>query len=507
MASQIAAEEVGSLRRGARVGPLAAAGAVVAAVGALAGASFLAARWPWLPPAALFGVLLTLWCIQRPSRWIYLLTATIFLESSNLSLYVAGARVRPAQILLLLALPSVVLSVAGDIVRLRRVPMLAPLVFYLACNFVSALFGPALHQCFKIFLLLTSLVALYAVTYVLVRDDPGTRPSLFRFFVIVGLVEILYGLYQVGAGAANVRLGLSLPIGHLGIVHTEYLGTFFGRPYGSLPEPDVYGAVCLFYGLLLGLMWLSGSDRFGLGKLLFLGAAAAMAGLLIGMVRASWFGFLVGLGWAFHLRLIGRFPRIRALRFAGAFGLIALVVAGSLASSPRLREILARRFATGSKAAETSLSTHNVRFRQLAFSYKLFLRRPLIGNGPGSFSILGTIGAHEEHYISIGADLSRIYDPCLVTTVLNDTGLLGAAAFLAVVASYFGHVRRRLRLLADGAARNTALAAHCALIGLFASFIFTHYFWLPFTWLFIAMTVLLFEPGAGENQRPRPRPA
>jgi O-antigen ligase len=184
---------------------------------------------------------------------------------------------------------------------------------------------------------------------------------------------------------------------------------------------------------------------------------------------------------------------VRALRVTAALALVAIVAAGAVATSPQLRRVLERRFALGRQRDESAISLKNVRFRQMAIALSLFRQRPVIGNGPGSFSVLGGLGVHESYYFEQGADLSRIYDPSILTTILNDTGLLGAAAFIALVGAYFAHVRRRGRRLAGRAARNTAWAAHCALVGLFASFIFTQYFWMPFTWLLFALTMVLFE--------------
>jgi len=470
------------------------AGAVVATSLALVIAAVTAMQLFWLPAAMLGGIAVMAWCLQRPSRWLYLLIATIFLESSNVSLHIGGARVRPAQIVLLPALAMTVLFALGGIIRLRRVPLLVPLLFYLACNSLSTLFSPVPGQCLKILILMASLVALYAVAFVLVLDDPAAWPTIFRFFVIVGLLEVGFGFYQVAAGYANVKLGVGLPIGALGIVHTEYIGTIFGRPYGSLPEPDTYGAVCIFYGLMLGLMWTTASSLPHAKRLTRLTAAAATIGLLIGIVRASWFGFLIGLAWAALLSLTGRFRGIRAFRVVAIGGLAALFIGGALTASPGLRQILARRFDTAGRTDEASLSLQNARFRQMVMSYDLFRQRPFLGNGPGSFSALGAIGAHQDYYLSEGWDLSRLYDPSIVTTVLNDTGVLGAVSFVALVAAYFSYVRRRWRRLPDSASRKAALSAHAALVGLFASFIFTHYFWLPFTWLFLAVALLHFEP-------------
>ena len=479
---------------------------VFSAIGAFAGvllvlvlASGLAMGAPWLPAVALTAVGVMVWCVQRPSRWIYLLTAAIFLESTGTSLYLGGARIRPAQIVLLPAVANLAFFVAGDLTRLRRVPLLAPLVFYLACSFLSALFGPSFHQCFKILLLLISLALLYVVAYTYLRADRPAWPGVFRFFVFIGFLQVAYGLYQVAAGLLNVRLGWWLPIGELGMAHTDYLGTSFGRPYGTLPEPDTYGAVCLFFALLLGLMWFTASNRFGSGRWTFLVAAAALAGLLIGLVRAAWFGFLVGLACAGYTYAAGRIRGIRALRVAAAGFLAFVVVTAAVATSPPLRRVLARRFSTSQDAAETAISLKNARFQQMLASYQLWRQRPLLGNGPGSFSIRGVRGAHEDYFIAIGADSSRLYDPSMLTTLLNDTGLLGVGAFLLLVWNYFGHVNRRARLLPDRTARNAARAGECALVGLFASFVFTHYFWLPFTWLFLAVSLLLFEPELAET--------
>ncbi|MBM3334372.1 O-antigen ligase family protein, partial [Candidatus Sumerlaeota bacterium] len=313
----------------------------------------------------------------------------------------------------------------------------------------------------------------------------------------VGLLEIGYGLYQVAAGFANVKFGLSLPIGELGLFQADYVGMFFGRPYGTMPEADTYGCICLFYALLLGLMWLTGSTPPVGRRLCEVTAVAALAGLLIGIVRAVWLGFLGGLLCALLLWLTGRMRGFRTMRVAGVGGTLALLVFVLLAGSPNAREVLLRRFSrTGSEAA---FSRENVRFLQMQISWRLFREAPLLGNGPGCFSVLGGIGIpeHELYYASTRFDLSRMYDPSLMTTVLDDTGLVGAAAFLLLIASYLTRVHRRARSAVNAVARNAVLSAHCAVVGMFVSFLFTHYFWSPFTWLFLAVAMLVLEFGNG----------
>lgn len=476
---------------------LAGAGVALSAIGALAGiaillaAGSLMAMWlPWLPAAALAGALVAVWCFQRPVRWVYLLTAAMFLEANELSVFAGGARIRAVQLILLPALATLCLNVLGGQIRIPRIPLLVPLVFYLACNLASALFGVSLAQNMKIFLLLTSLILVYVTVYVLVRNDPDAWPTVFRFFVLIGVLEVAYGLYQVAAGIANARFGTSLPIGAGGMVHVGFLGLFFGRPYGTLPEPDVYGAVCAYYALLLGLMWLSSSGRPFSNRFVFLAGAAALLGLLVGFVRASWLAFIAGLSYAVWLRLTSRLRPLRAIRLSAAAALTAFVCLGALAFSPDIRDVVARRF---SARSETALGLQNARFQQMRASFRLFLQSPIVGNGPGSFSVLGVYGAHEEYWSGVRLEQRVLYDPSLATTLLNDTGLIGVGAFLILAAAYFRHVRRARSRLPDPTARNAAMAVHCALVGLFVSFLFTQYFWMPFTWVFIAMSVLLAE--------------
>lgn len=463
----------------------------------LAVAALAAQRLPWLPPAALLTALILLWCVQRPSRWAYLLLATILLESSQFSLFIGPARVRPMQILLLPATASIVLMALGGLIRLPRVPLLAPLLLYLAVNALGTATSIAPAQSAKITVLLVSLVLLYVLMYIVMVDDPEAFPSILRFTLSVGFLEIVYGLYQVAAGGANVLFGLGLPIGDKGMLHADYLGTFFGRPYGTLPEPDTYGAVCLFFALFVGLLWMTPSRRVFRNATLCLFFLAAGGGLLLSFVRASWFGLLAGLLLVAALRLFGRIKPVLGVRLAGTLWLAGVLLFAAVLLSANLRDVLARRFnVSGPMAVEQSLSLRNARFQQMAYSFGLFCRRPLLGNGPGTFSVLGTMGAHEEYYLTADRDLSRMYDPSLVTTILNDTGLVGALAFLILVWAYGDHVRRQTRRIADAAWRHAALAGHCALVGLFASFIFTQYFWLPFTWALLAIVLVQFELGA-----------
>ncbi|MCX8036674.1 MAG: hypothetical protein N3D11_06415 [Candidatus Sumerlaeia bacterium] len=473
-------------------------GVLLAAALATVMAGLASAALPVLPLAALVGVLGAAWLIQRPVRCVYLLIATVFLESADMSFYVGPTRVRIAQILLGPTLVIAALQAASGMIRLHRVPLLTPLLLYLGCNFVSMLFSPVPQQSAKIFILIASCAVLYTICYLLVRDDPAAWPTVFRWFLLIGLIQIAFGWYQVAAGLANVKLGTNLYIGHLGLIHSDYVGTIFGRPYGTLPEPDNYGAVCVFYALFAGLLWLTDAAPQRLRRLAGVVALAALAGTLIALVRASWFGFIVGVLAAIGYWQSGRLAGLRARRLGtvllGGLLLTTVLIAGS----ESVRSVLAKRFISD-HAEEAAISKENVRFIQMSIAYSLFRQSPLIGNGPGSFTMLGSVGVHELYYIETAQDFSRLYDPSILTTVLNDTGLVGAAAFLLLAAAYWTYLRRQTGRNRELRARTAALCAHSAFVGYFASFIFTHMFWLPLTWLFLTMVMALAKFGLPEE--------
>jgi O-antigen ligase len=289
-----------------------------------------------------------------------------------------------------------------------------------------------------------------------------------------------------------------LPIGHSGISQAEFIGAPWGRPYSTFTEPDWYGAVCMFYSLLFIYLFLSKPQERR--KFYFLGSVISVAGMFLSFVRASWIGFIAGIIFLIAIRL-----RIKAIKFKlkplililSAFFLFFLVL--TLFSST-FGGIIKNRT---SKTGEASISTENVRFKQMRQSLNIFLEHPVIGNGPGSFSLKGIWGNAENYYNGLVSEgklsLDSRYDPGIITTVLADTGIIGAVFFLLFLFTFFKYNIDVVQKI-DGYYQGVSMGLLIGIIGLFSSYILSTGLWMPFIWVFLGFNIASLNLGITEKE-------
>ena len=438
---------------------------------------------------SLLGMLFLILLLKRD--WvIYAIIIVLFFEGYAFSFYFAGARIRAVQVVEVIALVSLLVTMFIGKTKLKRTPIDFFLWAYISVNFVALINAPSAARSLKIAILLLSLALLY---YVIVNSITKTKlfEKALNLLLYVGLVEILYGLYQVFAGMCNYYWNINLPIGFLGIMQARFIGSPWGRPYGTLVEPDWYGAICMFYALLFITLYFSRSNE---RKNLYLfGMIISILGLFFSFVRASWFGFLGGL---LFLSLFGPKVKLSKIRFSLYIKLslfLFLFVSALIFLSPALNNIIRSRFVT-----KTPISTKSVRFVKASHAVKLFLNHPIIGNGAGSFAILGVWG-HAEEYYKQRVEEGEVhpegrFDPCLYTTILEDTGIIGALVFILLSLKFLGHNLKMIPKI-DNHYQIISMGLLGGLIGLFISYVFTQGFWIPFTWVFLGFNIVSIRMG------------
>lgn len=429
---------------------------------------------------------------------IYAIIITLFFEAYVFSFYLLGARIRAVQIVEVIAIVNLLIAILIGKTKLKKTPIDFLLWAYILINFVALINAPSVGRSLKIAVLLLSLALLY---YVIVNfiTERTLFDKAFNLLLYIGLAEILYGLYQVFAGMCNCYLNINLPVGHAGIVHREFIGSPWGRPYGTLVEPDWYGAIAMFYALLFISLYFS---RLTERKNFYLfGMVISTIGMLLSFVRASWVGFLVGL---LFLSILGHKVKLSKIRFHSyvkILSLLLLLVLVLTFLSPTFSTIVKKRFST---QGEASITTTNVRFIQMAHALKLFLRHPIIGNGPGSFAIKGIWGHIEEHYQNLVEEeklnIERRYDPNILTTVFEDTGIIGTILFLLLTLRFLIYNLKVVPLISNRY-QIISLGLLAGIIGLFISYVFTHGFWIPFTWVFLGANICALRLGLAEGDR------
>jgi len=415
---------------------------------------------------------------------IYLIIITLFLEASIFSFYLLGARIRIVQIIEIIVLFCIFIRFSIGKFRFLKTPIDVPLFGYLLINFIAIINSPSIYRSLKISILLLSLALLY---YIIVNyiDNKELFVNAFNLLLYVGLLEIIYGLYQVVAGIFNHYFNTNLYIGYLGLMHAEFINSPWGRPYGTFIEPDWYGAVAMFFSLLFISLYFSQLRERK--KLYLFGMIISILGMFLSFVRISWVGFLVGMIFLLIFRPKVKLSKLNVKNFTKFFFYFIVFFLLFIFLTPNLLNILNTRFTF---EGDAGISVNNIRFIQFKHALKLFLNSPIIGNGPGCFSVLGG----EKDYGMLRFDLS------IVTTVLADTGILGAIFFIILSFSFFKYNLLTIPKI-NGFYQVVSFSLLGGIIGLFISYIFTQGFWIPFTWVFLGFNISALRIGLVDKSK------
>ncbi len=443
-----------------------------------------------------------------PRAMLCMLLVSVFFEGSGYSFHLLGVRVRSVQIFEFLFLGILgALALLGKW-RWRKSPLDFWLLAYLAVNFVAIFNSSWKARSIKIFLLLVSLVLLYWLVYQLLQTAKDMILA-FYVFLAMGALQVLFGLYQVLAGALNHYQKWRLPIGHLGLVHREYINSVWGRPYGTQVEPDFYGAICMVFALIFLILFFSEGGR---KKWQCAGALLSLLGLYFSFVRVSWLVFLLVLLLLPFGRKKMSFFKLNWLSVLLIIGSAAGVYAAAFYAVPPIRQICKIRFATrlpvnvneaeAWKMNDSLLNRENVRLSMIQTSLRTWKEHLVLGAGPGSFayswwrSQLGETGARQK----IAEKAFPLTNPSLLFNLIADSGLLGLLIFLVLTAKFITiSCRTFTQPWPESGPRPFALAV--GLMALLLTYVLTNGIWMPLSWILLGLaTAQLREfPGRGDG--------
>jgi len=435
--------------------------------------------------------------LYKKSLIIYAIVIALFFEGYEFSFYFFSARIRLVQVIEVLGIIVFLILIFINKVKLKKTPLGFPLFAYVLVNFIAIINAPSIAHSLKISILLLSLVLLYYLVFNLLTQKIIFEKG-FNLLLYVGLAVASFGIYQVIAGALNYYINTNLPIGHLGIIQVEFLGSPWGRPYSTFVEPDWYGAVSMFYSILFISLYFSKFDERK--KFYLFGAIISVIGMLLSFVRASWIGFIAGIVF---LSIIGKKLKASKFKLKTLILILSSLVLLALFMtlfSPAFGEIIEKRF---TKEGAAGISIENARFKQMRQSVRIFLEHPIIGSGPGSFALKGIWGDSESYYNQLVQEgklsIYQRYDPSIITTILADTGIIGALFFLLFL---FIFVRHSIKVLTkiNNYYQAVSLGLFAGIIGLFSSYIFSNGFWIPFTWVFLGFNIAALNLGVLEKK-------
>jgi hypothetical protein len=430
---------------------------------------------------------------------LYLIILSLFFEGYVFSFYLFESRIRVVQILEIVSVSYLLFCIFTKRIEYKKSPIDLLIWSYIGINFIVLFKADWLGRSIKIFILLLSLVILYFILYNMLRTKKIFRNAL-NLLIYVGFFEILYGLYQVYAGAINFYFNARLPIGYMGMIHAGYIGSPWGRPYGTFMEPNWYGAVCMFYALLFSV--LASNNSASKRKVYSFMFHVAFFGLFFSFTRGAWLGFAFGIISLFIFK--NKPPVLNFTLYCKNFFLgISLIILVIILSS-QVRGILKERFYPTYDTG-ASFSVNNARFQLIKQSVNKSFKNILIGSGPGSGAFkylefqIGTENAKKITKNTIRLQNGNEgFDPSIISTVMSDTGIIGLSIFILLVLKIFIFNIRYIPLLI-GEYQLIGAGLFLGLSGLAISYIFTQGLWIPFTWVFLAFNIAVFRVGTKDD--------
>ena len=401
-------------------------------------------------------------CVKQPtsgssvSIGSFILLSTIYLDSTMFSFATPLGRFRPNIVIIIgITLWSLInyLLTKKRKFTISRVEIL--LIAYIGVNIISLFFVgfDSLRISYGIRIIFLLVCWLSVFFYLTRKCSIELRAlKLLKFFFLMGFLQTLIGTWQM-------------------------LGTFV-RPTGtiSLGDADFFGIAIM--GNLLVFVVLKVLKVQVLGKYLdYIFISLLTANLFFSFVRSGWFGFLAGLFFFGLLIVLGKIGKISLLgrKILSITLGIAFVVFILFTISPTLQDYAISRIF--SSESDGNSIQNNIRLIMMAESWKNALNSPIIGNGPAAFAVQGL-----SLDIPLNADFA--FDPSIITTLMNDTGIIGTAVFISFLWVLISETLSIYSKNPNNILAKYALAFVVAVFGLIIAYIPSTGLWLPYSWMF-----------------------
>jgi hypothetical protein len=293
---------------------------------------------------------------------------------------------------------------------------------YVAINYASSAFASPVPSATLRWALMNNLAVLpYFLIRLLVRDRE-TLGRAFRLMLGVGIAELFYGILCY---ASHHAFGTTTGMG-IG----QYL-VDVAAPYGSLYEPNLFGAYAGFYAVLFLALYVFG-EQHRLGSLIcFIVASLATA---LSLSRAALVALVMASCWVFWKARHSNTAHRNKLPILIPLAALTLVIAVTVVGG-----VMQKRFSSlysQGLEEETAVTRYVVIFESL----KDFPNHPLLGNGTASLQLSFEWAKYIPEW-----EGERAWVANVVVRILHDTGLLGLTAFLGFLISLWVRIRRTLR--------------------------------------------------------------
>ncbi len=290
---------------------------------------------------------------------------------------------------------------------------------------------------------------------------------LYNLLLLSGFFQLFLGLIQVILGFLTYANFYNFDIY---IQHLDYV--IFGRPFGTLVEPDFFGAISSFFAFLFLKEYISTKSNIYYYSFLL-----SFLLLFYGGVRAAIISFILS-----FIYLLYYFRKDIKMNLKESL----IIFYSFLFLSPLFFSTILR-FSYLFRTEFWTEGINNPRILQLGVTFAQFLESPIFGNGLNAYMFLGDF---YEDAIKIGQPnwVNQGYDPSLITSLLNDTGIFGFSIFVLFIYYYFKNLSINLN------SRN--IFVFCAISSFLTTFLFTNGLILHFTWVFLAFSEIIVSYNA-----------
>jgi len=388
----------------------------------------------------------------------FFLFATLYLESLPFSFETVIGRVRPNTVVISILSYLILLSYLIGRAKAKIPKPILFLAIYITVNIISLLKSENLAMSLRIIWLLINwfLVSIYLVNYC---SSEKVAIKMVKWFLFFGIIQALLGIGQI--------------VGE------------FERPTATMGsgDSDYFGLVIMGNLLILSTLQILKVRVFG-KRLDFFIVILFIINLYFSFVRSAWLGYISGFIFIILFALFYRFRRysVPKKNLLRAVCVAALIFYAAFSLTSDLQEYFQTRLsltATGNYSIK-----ENIRFKMMAHSWNNAMASPIIGNGPAAFTTQGTA-------LNIKYGRGIAFDPSIATTLMNDTGILGALTFILFLLVFFSDVFRTFKYNPQSILAKYAVAFSIGVFGLLISYVFTNGLWLPFSWVFFGLTTAL----------------
>jgi len=427
------------------------------------------AQWISLALMALPVILVAIWFMARYPIAPYL----VFPLSTFELIYVpvAGANIRPYQIVALLAIVALLLKKKK--IPVPKNPVGWSCIAYLFVSGISILYSYSRADSIRLWLLF---VVQVATLYALIRYlDTFNRVQKFvYFFLLSGFMITMVGFVQ----ALLVVLGIVPPYRDAQMIPT-------GRPPGTFVEAAWLAAFSMFF-LLIYIPFLY-SRKFAPYRPLLITAWLLMLVVnLFCMTRAAWLGLLVGILLQGTLMLLLRPRGARGLLSLMALRLGPIVMFLSLLLilfMPDLFGLFTNRFLDIGNVSESAASLRIDDFNDIL---RLIRMRPWTGYGIGTLEAVMRDPMNNPRHRNFANVSLNVY-----LTMWFDAGILGLVTGFLITILIPGEILHNAVLTSDPFYKDFLIALGVGILALLLTFQFSNGFPRGWYWAIAGISLSL----------------